>query len=438
MATLGDYFPVPPTGVDYTTWTPSDTPDYSDSTGFTIVNNVGELATAMATGGDIWLNDGTYDLTDANYIIDRTTNYRLRGQSKAGVILLIDNATTSPSFSFVGSSGVNMTATLAAPAAYGTDVLTGDFQAQGVVVGDYVKVTGHDAGDDEREILIKINAVDASTVTLDNAIPAVIPNAETVTVINFEDVHDGNFTLENLSFDSGTANDNSIYMIEGEVNNGYAINNTVNDCILDRSNINSSAFSRWSYMNNWTLTRCTMTATDWLNNDGLSYGYGTVFVDSYFDKVGVNFGGEGYEYYNCYFYDVRNWNEGGFYERCFFEKTTPAGVRYDNMKWYDAQANLLEPRYIDVPHMQDKMLATQMTPSFGQTQMNATNGESVSRDGILQITFAVVVNGSGVVQGVPFMTNDFNVDYVNGQTRFTYIGTTHAGGTLYIGYSVNA
>lgn len=303
-----------------------------------------------------------------------------------------------------------------------------NFGEDTVTAGDYVEIRTADLGDTESYNLVKITEVGASTITLEEGCPSTFPIGTALTIVQGENVNDGNITIENLTL-RGEVAEAGVYHIFDNLNNGWAINSVCNDVdmiyrgrrdLIERDNTND-----------WTFNRGEMSTTVPISNmsdKGFELPYGSVFNSMKWIGVNTSSGGEGFSWINCYFENVKGWNEGGYYERCYFEGTTPAQQVLNDLDTPWFSSGVLEPRFINVPNV-ERVIMAKSIPLLRTTVFAATEGSWTTYSGAWRIVSKYIhVADGNTVSPDPSVT----AEYINGSSVFTYIGTTVATGTVYI------
>lgn len=432
MSTLNDFYPVPSAGVDYDTWAIGTPPDYSDTTGFTVVNNVSELTAAIDGGNyQIYFNNGTYDVSNLNRNLPVGQVIKFRGQSKAGVILTLDTLTTSDSFLFNGTGAANEIVELTNVTSYGSVRLEGLFQAAGIAIGDYVEIRLNDHGDTQRYVLYQIVDVQAGYVDVNLPLASNFEIGDNITVVKQANVNDSNVTLENITFRGETTGGGGWHIFDG-LNNAYVINASVNDCNLIHRGV--SLIIERDRNTEWVFDRCEFSTTETITlASGFELPYGSRFVDTKFTVIHVNNSGEGFEFTNCYFDSVLYWRDGGYYERCFFEKHTPASLFYDNsgqMNFYD-HVTVIEPRYVNVKSS-EKIVVGRGLPSFTHTSILASNSTVQQYSGAHRVASAYFLDTTtNLVTGVENPGTFLTSNYKSGTTYITFTNSTIPNTTMY-------
>lgn len=450
MATLNDFYPVSGgissyRDIDYT-WTIPAGPDYSDTTGFTVVNNMVELDAAL-TGGNykVYLNNGTYDFGNAStytYVIPHGANFHMRGQSQTGVILTAD-ASLNDRFT-IGSvstepKSFTRTQQYTNPVVGYTTVIDGvDAQAQGVVIGDYVEFYVPTGANITTLILRRIVDVQATTITLESPIPTPITETAgvTFTARNSDSVMDG-VIIENMTIQEDI---NSPREWFDGFTNYMVINGQINDLTWDnrttggdgdfwRSGVSANA--------NFVFNRCTFT-TD--NPDSSIKGpevpNESAFNHCLFDRMHVRYGGDGTRFFDCYFNNPPLWEKGGIYDECVFDTTTPASLYLSDNNGSDTKSyRVSKCRYINVERYVQTLCESNLGTAYAVQATTLDNNE-ISIQGMVNILHYLIYDNvaNQLIETGYSIGGLFRVlyDSATGTTRITYLGPSNVDRTLHL------
>lgn len=423
--------------IDYTWSLPAAQEDYSDTTGFTVVNNMTELDIALRGGNyKVYLNNGTYDITAYGYTIPNTADFHFRGQSKAGVIITRSSG-TSNTFEWGGTdNGASPINVSAFSEGFTTYTIQCDAETQGYLAGNYIVVLEPTNGNSNKERLIRIASTTPTTMTLDELIPFTVNTSDVLYAVPAEDVSDGTWIFENLTMEADDTNSDDGYFTCSGFEN-YCINATFSDIVwVQRSTNNVGFIDDNNYpirASGWTFNRCTFESAESVPLEGATMPTmpnHSVWNYCYYNKIHMRYGDGGQQYNDCYFYYVDIYEDGGLYDNCTFEGTAP-GCRYIDGPYRDTK-NVVNCRYIDIPRFVTR--ASEAEGSYTEIRsIAATNGATATVDGMFHLSHYIVFDtNTNQLTEIGAAIDSVQESYCNGVTTFTFVGSTQANRVVWI------